>query len=508
MTNTPITAEFIYDLPTVSEPAVSPQGASLVYVCSTISREDYKKTSVLEMIPFWGGEAMQFTSGPDDGHPLWSPDGSTLGFLRPGEPDKPKQLWIIPRGGGEAKSVTKALKGVWDFAWGPKGDTVWFISEVEVRSRGQKKPADDVPQVKEVHQLYYRGDTLGWRGDRYRQLFRLDIASGAVTQMTRGDYDHDTPTPSPDGLTVAFQSTRSRPRQLKRPWGGELCIMGRDGGRVTRLTPGSWQIGGIAWASDGQTIAYVTAVESERWQYYVHTVEVKTKTVKRLTDDAITPQAGFHPTSPPPPIAWANDRILFLGDSKGSSSLYSVTPNGLLDQLKADGEAISAISYSSSANRVALISSTDSRPGEVVALDPFDGRNQRVTHASGDYLAEHAAGTTQKIVVHRDDFAIDAWLVQPPDFDSADPGRPRRPQRCLYDGVQRVASDPGRRRVYGPGGEPKGVQHLWVRLHDTRLQGLGWGRLPGPFGCLGPSLNSPTSIRIGWASTATPTEDS
>lgn len=418
MTTSPITADFIYDLPTVSDPAVSPDGSNLVYVRSTTSRVDYKKTSVLEMIPFWGGEVQQFTAGPDDGHPIWSPDGTTLGFLRPGEPDKPKQLWLMPRSGGEAKCVTKALKGVLDFAWSPGSDVVWFISEVEAPKRGGKKLADDVPQVKEVHQIYYRGDTLGWRGDGYRQLFRLDIATGTATQMTRGDFDHDTPTPSPDGSTVAFQSTRSRARHLKRPWGGELCIMASDGGRVTRLTPGSWQIAGIVWAPDGQNIAYVAAEESERWQYYIDTVDVETKTVKRLTDDAITPHAGFHPTGPPPPLSWANDRILFLADSKGSSGLYSVTPAGMLDQLRVDSEAIGAISYSSSASRVAIVSSTDSCPGEIIALDPFNGQNQRVTQITDDYMAEHAVGTTQKTVVHRDDFAIDAWLVQPPDFDS------------------------------------------------------------------------------------------
>ena len=419
MSNSPVTADFIYDLPAVSEPAASPDGSTTVYVRSTISRNDFKRTSVLELIPFWGGNAQQFTSGPDDGHPLWSPDGSTVGFLRRGTADEPRQLWLIPRSGGEARCVTKALNGVLDFAWGPDGDTVWFISEMETGRRSRKRDAEtDVPKVREVNRLYYRGDTLGWRGDAYRQLFRLDVGSGVATQMTRGDYDHDTPTPSPDGSMVAFQSTRSRNRHRKFPWGGELCVMASDGGRVTRLTPGSWHIGGIVWDAHSMNIAYVAAGESERWQYYIHIFNRDKGTDLRVTDDSITPQAGFHPTSPPPPLAWVDDKVLFLADSKGSSGLYSVDMLGSIEELRVETETISSISYSSSADRVALVSSTESRPGEVVALELSNGHVERATHATDEYMAGHATGTTRKIVTHRNEFDIDSWLVQPPDFDA------------------------------------------------------------------------------------------
>ena len=126
----PFDSDFVLDLPSVGSPAIRPGDGAVAYVVSRVDRETLASESHIERVPFGGGAARSLTSGPRDGSPRWSPDGSTLAFLRREEEGAP-QIWLLPAEGGEAAALTSLRGGVAEFAWSPDGATIYCTSDVD-----------------------------------------------------------------------------------------------------------------------------------------------------------------------------------------------------------------------------------------------------------------------------------------------------------------------------------------------------------------------------------------
>ena len=174
----PFGSDFVLDLPSVGSPAIRPGDGAVAYVVSRVDRETLAGESHIERVSFGGGAARSLTSGPRDGSPRWSPDGSTLAFLRREEEGAP-QIWLLPAEGGEAAALTSLRGGVAEFVWSPDGATIYCTSDVDPDAppaSAEREPP--VPRVREVHEIYYRGDTIGWRGRTRRQIFAVAAAGG------------------------------------------------------------------------------------------------------------------------------------------------------------------------------------------------------------------------------------------------------------------------------------------------------------------------------------------
>ena len=422
----PFDSGFVFELPSVGAPSLRPTDGAIAYVVSRSDAATLETTSHIELAPFTGGTAFKggaarrLTAGPHDSAPRWSPDGALLAFLRREDADAPAQVWLLPASGGEATRLSDLRGGVAELGWAPDGATLYCTSDVDP---SQPPPGNgpDAPRTREVHALYYRGDTIGWRGDTRRQIFRVKVPgstnSGRVRQLTRGDFNHRSLAVSPDGTQLAFVSDRSPRRDERAPWGGELCVMRSTGGRVRRLVRDPLAAGGVAWSPDGRMLAFVGSTAENIWQHYVYLVDAGGEACRRLTDDAVQPQTGFFPIAAGPPPVWYRRRIVFAADARGSSGLYSVSPSGDLRPLRARPELIGGLDASPDGRRLAFVASTPGRPGELRTLDLARGRGHTLTGVAAPYLEDHAVGRTERFRVRRDGHAIDCWLLHPPDFD-------------------------------------------------------------------------------------------
>ena len=66
MATKPIDSDFIFDLPSISEPAIHPHGSAIAYVRAQVDRETMEARSHIELIPFTGGQPARLTAGPTD----------------------------------------------------------------------------------------------------------------------------------------------------------------------------------------------------------------------------------------------------------------------------------------------------------------------------------------------------------------------------------------------------------------------------------------------------------
>ena len=85
--SSPITPQHVYDLVSVGDPSMSPDGTRIVYTRSMTERVSSESASTIIMHDIESGVSSQFTSGPKDSLPIYSPDGTTVAFVRQDEDD-------------------------------------------------------------------------------------------------------------------------------------------------------------------------------------------------------------------------------------------------------------------------------------------------------------------------------------------------------------------------------------------------------------------------------------
>lgn len=153
-------------------PALAPNGAMIAYSAGPAPFAWHIFIRNLS-----NGEPIQFTSGPDDDdmHPVWSPSGDAIAFVRHHE-GLPCTLVIKPVPAGDERIVGHCrIDDFTSVAWSHAGDALYFNDRAD--------------------------------NHKARRVMKLDLASGAVTPVTHPDDDivgDQQPIISPDGTKLAY----------------------------------------------------------------------------------------------------------------------------------------------------------------------------------------------------------------------------------------------------------------------------------------------------------------
>ena len=451
----PIGPDLFRQLQTVADPTLSPDGRQCAYVLSWIDAETAQNRSRIYRVDADGsGAAHPFTRGDSDTHPRYSPDGMMLALLRAASgaaPDAPRQIWLMPADGGEAGPLTQLPLGVREFAWSPDSRRIALVADVA------PEPAD-ASGVKEVRRLRYRHDAIGWRGDNHFHLFIVEVSSGAVAQITSGDWDDTAPAWSPDGRRIAFISGRMPDRDVTAANQAYVVAVpaalpsGTESGTESLPDAELWSQGladvaAVAWSPDGSQLLAVGGVDgglSVLWQSYLYRLEPG-RPARRITDDAIRPCLGYPGIYPPPELRWTADdadagnevndgndsgddgRIILLADAAGATRLYALpvpaagaaasTPQPIA--LTAGGELLAGIAGDAAAQRIAIVASAPDAPSDLHLYDPNAAvTRRRLTAHNDDWLAEHPPSLPEKFRINRDGWDIECRLYHPPGFDA------------------------------------------------------------------------------------------
>ena len=226
--------DLVYEMVSVSQPSISPDGSQLVFVRSDMQGPGRSSRARIMRTTLPDGVPSQFTSGPKDSAPAFSPDGKRVAFLRPDDKGT-TQLWTIATAGGEARKLTDSPKSVEEFAWSAGSDNLVFVADVDPDALPADADADE-PRVRIARRIRYRFDGVGWRGDAFRQLFIVDAYGGPTRQLTSGDGEDGAPAWSPDGDRIAFVSDRSADRDISGFT--ETYVVHKGGGTPELLSEG------------------------------------------------------------------------------------------------------------------------------------------------------------------------------------------------------------------------------------------------------------------------------
>ncbi|HEX9894673.1 MAG TPA: S9 family peptidase, partial [Gemmatimonadales bacterium] len=256
-----VTVDDYFAIKRVADPRVSPDGRWVAYTVSTSVLADDKSESRIWMAPVAGGDPIPLTmKGASASSPRWSPDGIWLGFLAARSGGE-TQVWLLNRLGGEAEQLTEVKQGVEGFTWSPDGARLALM----VKDPTPEQAGDSswighkakTPRPWVVDRLQFKRDYTGYLSRLRTHLYRFELKSRKLTQLTSGEWDDGSPAWSPDGRFIAFSSNRD---SVDGSYNSDIWVIAADdttrGATTRRLTTDPGQDGSPAWSPDGQWIAY------------------------------------------------------------------------------------------------------------------------------------------------------------------------------------------------------------------------------------------------------------
>jgi dipeptidyl aminopeptidase/acylaminoacyl peptidase len=269
----------------LEEHDASRDGRFAVVVRRSVSGNDY--VSHLWLVPLDGGRPAPLTTGSvRDTHPRIRPDGRAIAFKRSKVGGRHSAdhaheeglllvLHLDARGRPDAEpvEVTDGEQSIGELAWSPDGRRLAFTAEVDPprfliaderprrRSTDGGVTADKRPLGRHVTRIDWRYDGTG-HVDRWEHLFVATARAGArPRQLTRGDFGVGGIDWAPDGRSLAYVAD-PRPDADLRPRTSIWRVPVDDGDPVEVLALGG-AVHSPAHSPDGRWLAAVGVVGAD-----------------------------------------------------------------------------------------------------------------------------------------------------------------------------------------------------------------------------------------------------
>ncbi|HMN96563.1 MAG TPA: S9 family peptidase [Phycisphaerales bacterium] len=447
----PIAVEDLLRLRIAADPQVSPDGSSVLFTLrEATERPGHSRTRLMLARTHGaskGDGARPFTAGPRDSKGRWSPDGSTIAFIR-AEPKHRPQIFLIDAAGGEARALTSFPEGSIDsFRWSPDGARLavkYRQSDPTFGEEAQRRrsAAGESEPPRATEDVWYRLDGDGYFGPARYALHLVELATGRSRVLhdrdRLGDFTFDW---SPDGRTIALTTNTSR-RPLMQPWHDEILLIDVARGGASR--PGQRRLRGlpdgpktaIAWSPDGQAIAWAGRADRSEGLYSPENLRLfvaevrgdRAASVRSLIGDPAeddccmmaailsdSADASFAPA-----LLWSRDssRVFVKLGREGRGQLASIGRTGgpLVTHTREEGDR-SLGNLDRSGTVMALIVSDFTTPPEVAiaALSPDGARVRRLTALNEALLNEVIVAAPESHEVKAaDGHRSQLWIMRPP----------------------------------------------------------------------------------------------
>jgi dipeptidyl aminopeptidase/acylaminoacyl peptidase len=405
----PLCVDDFYRTLTVSEPAMSPEGAWVAYVVTSNERADDAPRSSLWMAS-WDGRQQLSLSNPAHGTraPRWSPDGRYLAFLRTAAGGEQTQLMLLDRRGGEPRAVYETKDDVSAYAWAPDGRRL--VLAILRTTEDAKTPRPIV-----IDALHFKQDEDGYLAAGARRHLELfDLASETLESLTNDpDYSEDQPVWSRDGSRIAF--VRTRKVGVDDDGREEIDVIAAHAGATPAriANPFAPNNQKLAWSPDGTQIAYLEGREPKYNAYMQDRLVVAPAaggSPRHLTDTLDRAVMSY---------AFAADGDALTAAIEDDGRVYPVRidpAGGAIVKLQSGASVVSDIT--SGGGHTALLYSDDTNPAEVFAFEPDrTPALRKLTTHNDALLAELDIGRTLDLSFKsRDGTEIHGLGVLPPGF--------------------------------------------------------------------------------------------
>ena len=430
-----LTIQDVFNVETVSDPQISPDGKRIVYVRQFADIMSDKRCSNLWIISFDGTDHRPLTTGNfSDTNPRWSPDGKQIIYIsnRDQTPGAPPQIYRRWMDTGETAKLTNLTQSPAGIAISPDGKWVSFTMHVPdppasiIKMPAPPEGAKWADPAKVIDKLVYRFNGAGYLKPGYTHLFVLPSEGGTPRQISSGKFQHggvafgaSEAVWTPDGKYLLMSANRNQDYE-REPRDTNVYEFSVADGSVRALTNRKGPDNSPQISPDGKLIAY-TGYEDKYQGYQVTQLHVMNRdgsNQRVISSKWDRDVAG---------VRWANDGggLYFTSDDQGDTGLYFITLGGEVKKLLNNvGSSTSAYGGGGSftiakSGAFAVTLCNPRNPGDVAAGMLSDGKVKVLTAVNEDMFAGKQIGEVEEIWYQssKDNRKIQGWIIKPPGFD-------------------------------------------------------------------------------------------
>jgi dipeptidyl aminopeptidase/acylaminoacyl peptidase len=425
--DTLLTVSHYLDWEQVSDPQLSPDGSQILYTRTWVNRLEDKWESALWIMRADGSRNRFLTKGasarwaPDGSRIAYFADGDPKGtqvFVR--WMDAEGATSQVTRVVETPSDLRWSPDGKWlSFAMLVRRSTPWTISMPTAPTGANWTAA---PRI--VDRLHYRQDRRGYMEDGYLHLFIVAADGGTPRQLTSGEWNvgarfdglssgvgYDW---TPDAKTIVVDGFKD-PQADRNYRSSHLYVVDLASGAVRQLTsrPGVWNTPAIS--PDGRMVAFM-GYDSANVSYRAEDVMViglDGSGMRKISGDL---------DRDPGTLRWAPDGsgVYFAAGDRGTSNVWLAAVSGGARQVTTGVHMLSLTSIDRSLNAVGT-HSDPSNPADVARYNlRRPGPIARLTRVNEDVLSRVKLGSVEEVWYPSSGGArIQAWIVKPPSFDAS-----------------------------------------------------------------------------------------
>jgi dipeptidyl aminopeptidase/acylaminoacyl peptidase len=401
----PLTVDDQFRLAEPGTPLLSPDGRWVLYSVERVALAENARRSTTWIAPTGenAGAPRELLREGDTG-PLWAPSSRSVFFLRAvGEgAQRSRELFEQPLEGGEAAQVSRVGPGP-DGSWqmAPDGRS-FIVLRQEAQASGPGADGDVV---------FVDEGSNGQTRDHWMNVWRFELATRALTRVTRRDWWINGADVAPDGRTAVVAAQPDNQRNTR--WKTELFAVDLETGAARQLTHNQAPELSPRFSPDGRSVLFA-AVRLDRWENGngdLWLLDVATGATRNLTPGHRGRFGG--------PVFSPDGATLFLQSGYGTTRfpVQVDVASGRITAL-ADTEGVMRVgSWSADRRSYAYLYTDVATPADVyVGRTAARGdRQRRITDLNPWVRAEVALGRGQRVQWTSDDGrAVDGLLTLPP----------------------------------------------------------------------------------------------
>jgi len=393
----PVTAVDYYRLTTIASPAMAPSGRHVAFTVTTVVEDKDRRHSEIWIAPADGAPPWRLTSpGTEAGNPVWSPDGSMLGFTsrRDGTGPDSSTTWFLRmrEAGGEAFQIT-GVNG--SPVWSPDGRTIAFLWRGQDSARGERRrgwvAANAITRGPDprrfdgrvITYVRFKADERGYLPDPAsvspNRLYVVPSEGGTPRLLMPGSLSQTAVAWSPDSRSIAFVQDSTEHDELREDMNPDIWVLDVAAGAARRLTGAGYQQN-PAFSRDGRSIAF-NCSRGRGEPEDVCVMDANGGNVRNLTE-----RWDFDPGAP----QWSPDgrHVLFQAEHHGTIQLFRVpAAGGAVQQVTRGLRQMNGFSFSSDGSRMAYTSTDVTHPVELYVAAGDGAAERRLTSFNDSYVA-------------------------------------------------------------------------------------------------------------------------
>ena len=414
----------VFELEWATDPRVSPDGKTIVYVRRSNDIMKDRQRSNLWQVSLNGENHSPFYTGLNNSSsPRWSPDSKRLAFVSNNSGSQQIHMhWIES---SKTAVISQLPTSPSNLSWSPDGKWLAFTMNVKASTQPiakQRKKPEGATWAEEpitVTTTQYQYDGQGIVEPAYRHVFIVPADGGSARQLTEGDFNHyGSLAWTPDSERIFFSAYRSDNWELVSDE-ADIYAVSVATKKLEQITnePGAERSPVIS--PNGRMIAF-SREERRPLAYtpdHISVMDIQGKNIHLLTEDL----DGDANT-----IIWADDNqsIYFSYDERGIRKIGQVNlKKGKLNEIASDlggttiGRPYLSGGFHTAADTIAFTYGRPDRPANIAVIN--NGLPKVLTALNEDLLEHRKLGEVNEIIYKSsfDDQEIQGWYITPPDFD-------------------------------------------------------------------------------------------